>query len=64
MLRVYAFFAAALLAVSAGPSLAQNVGITEAITEARFSMNGRDFVITRNQDNTATLTGEFARTSR
>ena len=53
-----------MLAVCTGPSLAQNVGITEAITEARFSMNGRDFVITRNQDNTATLTGEFARTSR
>lgn len=64
MLRVHAFIAAAMLAVCTGPSLAQNVGITEAITEARFSMNGRDFVITRNQDNTATLTGEFARTSR
>ena len=64
MLRVHSILLAAVIAHCTSPSLAQNVGITEAFTEAHFTMNGRDFVIARNQDNTATLTGEFARTSR
>lgn len=64
MLRVNALLAAVLFAAGAGASLAQSVGITDTLTEARFAMNGREFVITRNQDTSATLTGEFAQTSR
>ena len=64
MLRVSAILAAGLFAAFAGISPAQTVGISESFSEARFTMNGREIIVTRNQDTNAILTGEFARTSR
>ena len=43
---------------------AQDVRITTFKSDSEFTLNGRTFTVTRNQDTNATLTGDFARTSR
>ena len=43
---------------------AQDVRITTFKEDATFTLNGRTFTIARNQDMTAMVRGEFARTSR
>jgi rhodanese-related sulfurtransferase len=53
-----------VLATAAGPVAAQDVRLTEEWAEASFTVGGQTFTIARNQDTAATLTGEFARTSR
>lgn len=50
--------------ISALPAAAQEVQITDGRAQVEFSVNGRNFVISREQDTTAILTGEFAKTSR
>lgn len=45
-------------------AMAQSVGLTEEMDEARISIDGNEIVIGRNQDQTATLTGYFTKTSR
>ncbi len=50
--------------ITALPVAAQEVPISDGRMEVAFSVNGRDFVITREQNTSATLTGEFAKTSR
>lgn len=48
----------------AAPALAQNVRLTEALEEVRLTLNGSEVVIARNQDESAMLGGDFAKTSR
>ncbi|MCU0802577.1 MAG: rhodanese-like domain-containing protein [Rhodobacteraceae bacterium] len=43
---------------------AQNVRLTEEMAEAQVTIAGQDLLITRNQDETAVLTGDFTKTSR
>lgn len=43
---------------------AQDVRLTEDLPEVRMVLNGEALVIGRNQDPTATLSGDFAKTSR
>lgn len=43
---------------------AQDVRITTFKDDSTFALNGRTFTVTRNQDTNATVTGEFALTSR
>jgi len=45
-------------------TMAQDVRITTFKGDSEFTLNGRTFTITRNQDTTAMLTGDFALTSR
>lgn len=63
MMRVLgtASVVAAFLAVTVE---AQQVGLTDTRSEATFSLNGQSFTITRNQDQSHKLTGDFALTSR
>jgi rhodanese-related sulfurtransferase len=68
MLRAQGFpftvaLAAALFASSSDVA-AQEVGITETLPEMRLTLQGREHVIQRNQDQTAMISGEFAKTSR
>lgn len=46
------------------PALAQDVNITQDMSEAPFSVNGQPLTIARSQDQSAHLQGEFAKTSR
>lgn len=55
---------AATLVAAASSAMAQDVRITTFKGESTFSLNGRTFTISRNQDTRATVQGEFARTSR
>jgi len=48
----------------ASSAAAQDVRITTFKNDSQFTLNGRTFTITRNQDAAATLNGDFARTSR
>lgn len=58
--------ACAALHLAAGGALATDkaVGITAGELSRQFTINGQSYEISRNQDNAATLTGEFAKTSR
>lgn len=49
---------------SASPVQAQDVRISTFKSDATFSLNGREFIVTRDQNTAATLQGEFALTSR
>ncbi|QYK43517.1 MAG: rhodanese-like domain-containing protein [Paracoccaceae bacterium] len=52
-------------AVLAAPAAtAQEVRLTEDRAEARIVLNGQPVTIARNQDQSATVTGDFAKTSR
>ena len=53
-----------LAALSTTPAVAQEVGISETLSQFRFAVGDREFLIARSQDTTATLHGEFAKTSR
>lgn len=53
-----------LIAFAAQAVVAQDVGISENMAQARFTVGGRDFLIARSQNTEATLKGEFAKTSR
>ncbi len=53
-----------MAAFSALPAIAQQVQLSETQNQAAFTVNGRSFVIARDQDNATVLTGEFAKTSR
>lgn len=55
---------AAILMTTAATAQAQDVRITTFKEDATYSLNERTFTIARNQDTSATLQGEFARTSR
>lgn len=57
-------FAAAGFFVIGTMSAAQNVRITEAISEARFAIAGQNYSLSRIQDPNNAISGEFARTSR
>lgn len=64
-MKIFATLAcAALIASSVLPALAQDVRITTFKSDSTFSLNGQTFTVSRNPDITATLQGEFARTSR
>jgi rhodanese-related sulfurtransferase len=52
------------LACLASGARAQDVRLTEGLPEVRMVLNGEAVVIGRNQDPTATLSGDFAKTSR
>lgn len=45
-------------------AIAQDVRITTFKNDATFMLNGQTFTVTRNQDTSATVQGEFALTSR
>ncbi len=62
--RVRIGTATVLAAIVATSSGAQEVQITDGQMVASFTINDTEFNIARVQDNTATLTGEFAQTSR
>jgi len=63
-MRFGAFLSVAFWLVLAGSLSAQSVYLTEIKAKSTFSVNGQTFTIERNQDETATLTGDFAKTSR
>lgn len=54
----------ALLSGAVRMAEAQDVRLTEEMTEAQVMLNGQAVVISRNQDPTAALSGDFAKTSR
>lgn len=56
--------AVALAASIASMGSAQEVALRDGQTELNFTVNGQSYTITRDQNTSATLTGEFARTSR
>lgn len=56
--------ALALCFFSSASAVAEEVRITEDMASASFQQNGQSYTISRNPDQTATLTGEFAKTSR
>ena len=56
--------AAAIACLTAHSVAAQDVGIRAGVAEVSFTLNGQSYTVTRSQDTSATLTGEFARTSR
>jgi rhodanese-related sulfurtransferase len=66
LLRGFCLGLAGSVAVFIGASgvKAQAVGLTEKMAEARIALDGREIVIARNQDETATITGDFSKTSR
>ncbi len=64
MLRLAALCAASLWVGLAGVAVAQDVRITEEMSDVSFSVNGQTFTIARNQDTSAQLSGEFTKTSR
>jgi len=57
-------FSLILATCVAGPLAAQEVGITDTMSKATFTINGQTFTIERNQDQSAQLSGEFTKTSR
>ncbi|MCF2871725.1 rhodanese-like domain-containing protein [Octadecabacter sp. G9-8] len=59
--RMAGLMCALLLATSAA---AQDVRITTFKDDSTFTLNGRTFTVTRDQNTAATLQGDFARTSR
>ncbi|WP_458791569.1 rhodanese-like domain-containing protein [Yoonia sp. MH D7] len=63
-MRLALAFTSLITATTPLPIAAQDVQILDGRAQVEFSVNGRDFVITRSQDTSATLIGEFARTSR
>ncbi|MCV6596794.1 MAG: rhodanese-like domain-containing protein [Mangrovicoccus sp.] len=62
----FIFQGALALALSASPLWAEapKVGITRDLPSASVMHNGAEFEIARNQDTEATISGEFAKTSR
>ncbi len=69
MLRVWgaclgAFFGYVALSGAIGPAMAQDVAITEQMARAEMTVSGRAIVIERNQDQSARIEDEFAKTSR
>ena len=56
--------AAALACATATGLAAQDVRITTFKADSTFTLNGRTFTISRDQDTDARLTGDFARTAR
>lgn len=63
-MRLALTFTSLITATTPLPIAAQDVQILDGRAQVEFAVNGRDFVITRSQDTSATLIGEFARTSR
>ena len=53
-----------LLLLAAGSAFAQAVNLTEDMAAAQVTIAGNTLEIARNQDASATLTGDFAKTSR
>lgn len=53
-----------MAAASAAQVAAQDVRLTEELPEVRMVLQGREVVIGRNQDQSATLSGDFTKTSR
>lgn len=64
MMRVFALASAATVLSLTGPAAAQDVRITPDRAEATFQLNGHSVTISRMQDQSHTLTGDFARTAR
>lgn len=64
MVRIGAVIAAVVTFAFASFASAQTVKITEDKASVSFSLNGQSFTIERNQDENATLEGEFTKTSR
>lgn len=61
---ICALVCAASAVLGANLARAQSVGLTEKMAEARITLDGREIVIARNQDETATIAPDFAKTSR
>lgn len=59
-------FAVMGLAVTFAPNtaLAQSVQVIDGVAEVQVIIEGQQYTISRNQDENATLTGDFAKTSR
>ena len=64
MLRVLLAFCSGLALLGAQTVSAQSVKLTEELAAAELTIAGRTVLIARIQDETATLTGDFAKTSR
>lgn len=58
------FFGLVAAAVPGPPAQAQNVWLTPDLPYFEYTVRGQTYVIERNQDEDATITGSFARTSR
>ena len=63
-MRVFFATTGLLVAFAASSTMAQEVGITPAMLQKSFTVNGREFLIARSQDTSAVLQGEFAKTNR
>ena len=63
MLRA-AFWATVVLCAGAVPSLSQEVRLTEDLASVSVTLHGQTHVIARNQDQSATIGPDFAKTSR
>ena len=64
MNKITGWTIAGFTALTATFAHAQDVRITTFRTDSTFTLNGQTFTVSRNQDTTTTLEGEFALTSR
>jgi rhodanese-related sulfurtransferase len=64
MLKALPGFCSAVALLAAQAAAAQSVNLTEDMATAQFTIAGQTMLIARNQDEAATLTGDFAKTSR
>ncbi|MGL4319563.1 MAG: rhodanese-like domain-containing protein [Paracoccaceae bacterium] len=64
MLQALSGFCCAVAVMAAQGAAAQTVKLTEDISAAQITIAGQTLEIARNQDETATLTGDVAKTSR
>jgi rhodanese-related sulfurtransferase len=64
MLKPLLGFCSAMALFVAAPLSAQSVNLTEDMAAAQVTIAGQTLEITRNQDESATLTGDFVKTSR
>jgi hypothetical protein len=64
MLKALSGFCSAVALLAAQGAAAQSVNLTEDMAAAQVTIAGQTLEITRNQDEAAVLTGDFAKTSR
>jgi rhodanese-related sulfurtransferase len=64
MLKALLGFCSAMALLAAQTATAQSVNLTEDMAAAQITIAGQTLEIARNQDEAATLTGDFAKTSR
>lgn len=63
-MRAFRWIAVALTVGFGSAVAAQDVALTEKQADVSVTLNGQQIIISRTQDPTAVLTGEFAKTSR